>query len=124
MLVVTKSRRNASALTASPERALTRGGEGVKLGDSGLSRVLDTTGDLARTAVGTPCYMAPELLDERPYDYKADVWSVGCVLFELLQLKRAFEARSMPALVRLVLRGDAGKPGFPKLGPSASAERV
>ena len=38
--------------------------------------------------------MAPELLDERPYDYKADVWSAGCVLFELLNLKRAFEARS------------------------------
>ena len=71
---------------------ITRDAEGppvVKLGDFGISRVLGATGDLAATAVGTPCYMAPELLDERPYDYKADVWSAGCVLFELLNLKRA-----------------------------------
>ncbi|KAH8050209.1 serine/threonine kinase [Aureococcus anophagefferens] len=57
---------------------VTRDGGGrdvVKLGDFGISR----------------------LLDEKPYDYKADVWSVGCVLFELVALKRAFEARSMPA---------------------------
>jgi len=90
----------------------------VKLGDFGISRVLGATGDLAATAVGTPCYMAPELLDERPYDYKADVWSAGCVLFELLNLKRAFEARSMPALVRLVMRGRGV--GFPVLDASFS----
>ena len=73
--------------------------------------------------VGTPCYMAPELLDEKPYDYKADVWSVGCVLFELVALKRAFEARSMPALVRLVMYGAANNsPAYPKLGGSFSPE--
>ncbi|EGB10534.1 hypothetical protein AURANDRAFT_23783, partial [Aureococcus anophagefferens] len=105
---------------------VTRDGGGrdvVKLGDFGISRVLDATGDLAATAVGTPCYMAPELLDEKPYDYKADVWSVGCVLFELVALKRAFEARSMPALVRLVMYGAANNsPAYPKLGGSFSPE--
>ena len=95
-------------------------GGAVKLGDFGISRVLGATGDLAATAVGTPCYMAPELLDERPYDYKADVWSAGCVLFELLNLKRAFEARSMPALVRLVMRGRGA--GFPCLDATYTSE--
>ena len=102
---------------------ITRDAEGppvVKLGDFGISRVLGATGDLAATAVGTPCYMAPELLDERPYDYKADVWSAGCVLFELLNLKRAFEARSMPALVRLVMRGRGA--GFPCLDATYTSE--
>ena len=71
--------------------------------------------------VGTPCYMAPELLDEKPYDYKADVWSVGCVLFELVALKRAFEARSMPALVP---GGDAGGESRSTLEFAGRAARV
>ncbi|KAJ1461373.1 kinase-like domain-containing protein [Pelagophyceae sp. CCMP2097] len=82
------------------------GREVLKLGDFGISRVLGASGDLAATAIGTPCYMAPEMLEERPYDYKTDVWSLGCVLFELGALKRAFEARSMPALMRLVLKSN------------------
>lgn len=79
------------------------GYEMIKLGDFGISRVLHSSGELCATSIGTPCYMAPELLEERPYDYKVDVWSAGCVLYELASLKRAFEASSMAGLVHRVV---------------------
>lgn len=39
--------------------------------------------DCARTAIGTPYYLSPEICQERPYNQKSDVWSLGCVLYEL-----------------------------------------
>ncbi|KAJ8610495.1 hypothetical protein CTAYLR_007777 [Chrysophaeum taylorii] len=93
------------------------GNDVVKLGDFGISKVLDRSGELCATNIGTPCYMAPELLDDRPYDYKVDVWSVGCVLYELAALKRAFEARSVPALVKRVIGGPAPRLASADLAP-------
>ncbi len=37
-----------------------------------------------RTLLGTPWYMAPEIVMEKPYAYEADIWSLGCILFELI----------------------------------------
>ena len=54
---------------------------------------------MASTGVGTLCYMAPEILDEQPYNHKADLWSLGCVLYELCTLKRPFK------LVRNIFSG-------------------
>jgi serine/threonine protein kinase len=55
---------------------------GLKLADFGLSRFLED--DLAKTWVGTPLYMAPEIINLQEYDGKADIWSLGLVLYELL----------------------------------------
>lgn len=54
----------------------------LKLADFGLSRFLED--DLARTWVGTPLYMAPEIVNCQEYDSKADIWSLGLVLYELV----------------------------------------
>ena len=54
-----------------------------KLGDFGVSKVLAGTHQLASTAVGTPYYLSPEICENKPYDHKSDVWSLGCVLYEL-----------------------------------------
>ncbi len=43
--------------------------------------------------VGTPCYISPELCEGMPYNQKSDIWALGCVLYELASLKRAFEAQ-------------------------------
>ena len=43
--------------------------------------------------VGTPCYISPELCEGKPYNQKSDIWALGCVLYELSSLKRAFEAQ-------------------------------
>lgn len=69
----------------------------IKLGDFGLCRTL---GDLseAKTNVGTPLYMAPEVLSKKPYTEKADIWSLGCVIYELCALQPPFVAQNMDSL--------------------------
>lgn len=46
-----------------------------------------STCELARTQIGTPYYLSPEICEQRPYNNKSDVWSLGCVLYELTTLK-------------------------------------
>ena len=60
---------------------------------------------LLATQVGTPYYVAPELWRNRPYDGKCDMWSLGCLLYELCTYKPPFQAASMDALATSVLRG-------------------
>ena len=50
------------------------------------------SGVLARTCIGTPYYLSPEVWENKPYDTKSDIWAMGCVLYELATLKHAFEA--------------------------------
>ncbi|PVD23797.1 hypothetical protein C0Q70_17071 [Pomacea canaliculata] len=59
----------------------------------------------AYTVVGTPCYISPELCEGKPYNQKSDIWALGCVLYELASLKRAFEAANLPALILKIMRG-------------------
>ena len=51
------------------------------------------------TVVGTPYYMSPEVCRSEPYNWKSDVWALGCVLYELCMLKHAFESSSLLGLV-------------------------
>ena len=67
----------------------------IKIGDFGIARVLAHTCDVAKTAIGTPFYMSPEICQAQPYGYKSDVWSLGCVLYELATLRHAFDDESM-----------------------------
>ncbi|GFR43292.1 hypothetical protein Agub_g4357, partial [Astrephomene gubernaculifera] len=77
----------------------------LKLGDFGIARVLNSDTELARTVIGSPYYLSPEICEDRPYNRKSDVWSLGCVLYELATLRRAFDGQSLPALVVKILRG-------------------
>ena len=71
----------------------------VRIGDFGISRVLEGTIDVAATVVGTPYYMSPEVCKAEPYGYKSDIWALGCVLYEMCMLKHAFEGKSLLGLV-------------------------
>eukprot|EP00927_Polykrikos_kofoidii_P025539 TRINITY_DN22923_c0_g1_i1.p1 TRINITY_DN22923_c0_g1~~TRINITY_DN22923_c0_g1_i1.p1 ORF type:complete len:999 (+),score=238.40 TRINITY_DN22923_c0_g1_i1:157-3153(+) len=75
------------------------GGTIIKLGDFGISRVLEGTTEAAVTIVGTPYYMSPEVCRSEPYSWKSDIWALGCVLYELCMLKHAFESSSLLGLV-------------------------
>ncbi|CAD8064491.1 unnamed protein product [Paramecium primaurelia] len=77
----------------------------VKIGDFGIARVLQHTYDCAKTAIGTPYYLSPEICQEKPYNQKSDIWSLGCILYELTTLNHAFDALSMKELVLKILRG-------------------
>ncbi|ODQ51603.1 kinase-like protein, partial [Saitoella complicata NRRL Y-17804] len=65
-----------------------------KLGDFGLSKSLDDAHALARTYVGTPYYMSPELINSQPYSAKSDIWALGCVLYEICALKPPFNGKN------------------------------
>uniref|UniRef100_A0AAV2KYB5 non-specific serine/threonine protein kinase n=1 Tax=Knipowitschia caucasica TaxID=637954 RepID=A0AAV2KYB5_KNICA len=77
----------------------------VQLGDFGIARVLNSTVELARTCIGTPYYLSPEICENKPYNNKSDVWALGCVLYEMCTLKHAFEAGNMKNLVLKIIRG-------------------
>eukprot|EP00288_Rhodomonas_lens_P017689 CAMPEP_0177706432 /NCGR_PEP_ID=MMETSP0484_2-20121128/9223_1 /TAXON_ID=354590 /ORGANISM="Rhodomonas lens, Strain RHODO" /LENGTH=372 /DNA_ID=CAMNT_0019217895 /DNA_START=149 /DNA_END=1269 /DNA_ORIENTATION=- len=72
-------------------------GEGgvLKLGDLGLGRSFSSRTLEANTVVGTPYYMAPEVMDNSSYAYPADVWSLGCVLYELCMLESPFYEKNV-----------------------------
>lgn len=76
----------------------------VKLGDFGIARTLAGTYDQAKTFVGTPYYLSPELILERPYDHRSDIWALGVVIYELMSLKHPFNATSMKGLMQRILR--------------------
>ncbi|XP_071888684.1 serine/threonine-protein kinase Nek5 isoform X1 [Anas platyrhynchos] len=84
---------------------LSSNGKIAKLGDFGIARQLTNTMEFAYTCVGTPYYLSPEICENRPYNNKTDIWSLGCVLYELCALKHPFEGSSLHQLVLKICRG-------------------
>ncbi|XP_014461286.1 serine/threonine-protein kinase Nek4 isoform X10 [Alligator mississippiensis] len=84
----------------------------IKVGDLGIARVLENQYDMANTLIGTPYYMSPELLSSKPYNYKSDVWALGCCVYEMATLKHAFNAKDMNSLVYQIIEGKL--PPMPK----------
>ena len=73
----------------------------LKIADFGFARSLPST-SLAETLCGSPLYMAPEILRYEKYDAKADLWSVGTVLFEMMVGKPPFRATNHVELLRKI----------------------
>lgn len=64
------------------------------------------------SVIGTPLYMAPELIDELPYDHNADLWSLGCIIYELLVGAPPFCTSSILHLIRLIKHEQIQWPSF------------
>lgn len=77
----------------------------IKIGDFGISKSLSHTLDLATTAIGTPHYLSPEICRRKPYNHKSDMWSLGCVLYEMCALELAFPADNFMSLVHAICKG-------------------
>ncbi|CAD8042830.1 unnamed protein product [Paramecium primaurelia] len=75
----------------------------VKLGDMNVSKVAKK--GLLYTQTGTPYYASPEVWKDQPYDQKSDIWSLGCVTYEMAALKPPFRAEDMEGLYKKVIRG-------------------
>jgi len=65
----------------------------IKLGDFGISRIFDSIKTHTTSIIGTPYYLSPDLLKFKPYSLEADIWAIGCILYELCFLKRAFDGK-------------------------------
>ena len=65
----------------------------IKIGDFGISKKLMNTNNASTNFIGIPGYMAPELLDSDKYNNKVDIWSLGCIIYELCTLKVCFELK-------------------------------
>ncbi|XP_074861061.1 serine/threonine-protein kinase Nek4 isoform X2 [Carettochelys insculpta] len=94
----------------------------IKVGDLGIARVLENKYDMASTLIGTPYYMSPELFSNKPYNYKSDVWALGCCVYEMATLKHAFNAKDMNSLVYRIIEGKL--PPMPKDYSSQLAELI
>ncbi len=76
----------------------------AKLGDMNVSKISDYKG-LNYTQTGTPYYASPEVWRDEPYDIKSDIWSLGCVVYEMVALKPPFRADDMQGLYKKVIKG-------------------
>ena len=71
----------------------------IKIGDFGISKMFDSTKLYTFSMIGTPYYVSPELVQEEGYSYKSDVWAIGCILYELCFLRKAFDGKTMMKIV-------------------------
>lgn len=76
----------------------------VKLGDFGLSKMIKSH-DFASTYVGTPFYMSPEICAAEKYTLKSDIWSLGCIIYELCAREPPFNAKTHFQLVQKIKEG-------------------
>ena len=79
----------------------------AKLGDLNVSKVARR--GLGYTQTGTPYYASPEVWKDQPYDNKSDIWSLGCVLYEMITLRPPFRAQNMEGLYNRVIKGQFSK---------------
>lgn len=77
----------------------------VKLGDFGLARTLNSEASFATTFVGTPYYMSPEVINGQEYNEMSDMWSLGCLIYELCALHPPFQATTHKQLAAKIRDG-------------------
>ncbi|KIX98262.1 uncharacterized protein Z520_06342 [Fonsecaea multimorphosa CBS 102226] len=88
-----------------PENIFLGEDQSVKLGDFGLSKIMQSH-DFASTYVGTPFYMSPEICAAEKYTLYSDIWSLGCIMYELCTKEPPFNANSHLQLVQRIRKGD------------------
>lgn len=95
-----------------PQNILLDENNTAKLCDFGFARNMSTGTHVLTSIKGTPLYMAPELIEEQPYDHNADLWSLGCIIYELLVGAPPFCTASILHLIRLIRHEQIQWPTF------------
>nr|CCC95049.1 unnamed protein product [Trypanosoma congolense IL3000] len=86
-----------------PQNILIGQNGSVKLADFGFARTMSYNTMVLTSIKGTPLYMAPELVQEQPYNHSADLWSLGCILYELLYGKPPFYTNHLYKLINQIV---------------------
>lgn len=81
---------------------LAKGSHRIKLGDFGISKLVEADTLKAKTVIGTPYYFSPELISSEEYGTASDCWALGACLYEVVALRRPFEAANQLALIRKI----------------------
>lgn len=77
----------------------------VKVGDFGIAKVLTTERQNASTVIGTPDMFSPEVCAGKRYTKKSEIWSAGCILYEMTCLHKTWEGPSLPVIINKIVRG-------------------
>ena len=77
----------------------------IKIGDFGIVKILKNYLMYAQTQIGTPFYMGPEIFKRERYNTKVDIWSLGCILYEMMFLRRPFNAVNIHELQTKIFIG-------------------
>ena len=92
-----------------PENILFSNGK-VKLGDFGFCKGFEAGEYMAKTMLGSPIYMAPEVLKGEKYTIKADIWSLGVVLYEMLFGVCPYRSNSIAMLITTISKSEIAIP--------------
>lgn len=91
-----------------------KGRSRIALGDFGIARELQFNKVAARTFIGTPIFMSPEMFRQVPYGHKADIWALGCILYEMMALSEPFKVGARR--VHEPIDRPTGRPALPQYG--------
>lgn len=83
----------------------TASGKTFKIGDLGVSRQVSEDTLMLKSFYGTPLYLSPELVENKLYNEKTDIWSLGVILYELCCLQPPFKGNSLLDVARMVSEG-------------------
>lgn len=93
-----------------PQNILIGSRQQIKLCDFGFARAIAHDTSLLRSIKGTPLYMAPELVQEKPYNYTVDLWSLGVILYELAVGRPPFYTDRIVSLIQMIVRDEVEYP--------------
>jgi len=88
-----------------PENILMDQQGNLKLGDFSLAKMLNKDNSFAATSIGDSCYVSPEQLSSAKSSEKSDIWSLGCLLFEMAALVPPFQAQNHLAIAMKIKKG-------------------
>ena len=78
----------------------------IKVTDFGLAKSMKAGENLNQSFVGTVSYSAPEIVQRQKYNEKADIWSLGCILHELMSLKPAFSGNNPLLMAKIIVNSE------------------
>jgi serine/threonine protein kinase len=107
-----------------PANIMIEAGDRVKVADFGIAKVTDSVDHLTATGslLGTPSYMSPEQAQGRKVDGRSDLFSLGCIVYEMVAGQKAFRGDNLTAIMFKIITEEP--PSLRELDPTVSDEMI